>query len=278
MKKNIYRVLILFLMFIFAFLSVAVSANTAGYVTDGLVAFYDGSDNLNGSHNKQSTVWKDSSGKANEVKVPLGDENKWTDNAFHLDSTKISFSDAIENLIKGDEFTFECVLDNFISIGSDFNTIIISENDNFHLFRRVSNDTIELKFKNNKRPITGENLGLSYLSSQVTITITFKLGGELIMYINGQKISAKPATVTTASNEIFFGNDHEKKTCAADIKSIRFYNKELTEAQITQNYNKDIGKNPGTGSSIIIPYLTAVMAFTASAHSVSLRRKKSLIF
>ncbi|MBR4186155.1 MAG: hypothetical protein IKQ87_10325, partial [Clostridia bacterium] len=67
----------------------ASSAASAGdIVRDGLVAYYDGANNQNGSQDKNAAVWKDCSGNGLDFEVELNDTNYWTDNAFHIDSTR----------------------------------------------------------------------------------------------------------------------------------------------------------------------------------------------
>lgn len=281
MKKNIYRVLILFLMFIFAFLSVAVSANTAGYVTDGLVAFYDGSDNLNGSHDKQSTIWKDSSGNGNHIQnIPVNNGiNRWSDTAYHLDSSMVAFPDAIKEALEDDEFTIEVVLDNFDPKESNYNTIIVSDDEKLHLFRTKSTNIIEFKSPGNTRPKTPEGTSLDDLSSQVTITIRFKVGVKAEVYINGILKGTSKSTINASEEslgKIYFGNGSTASRFAAmDFKCIRFYSRALTVAEITQNYNKDIGVNPTTGDSTIASfYMIGIMVLAVTLFKGSFIKRK----
>ena len=55
------------------------------YVSDGLVAWYDATNNDNGRQNKSADLWKDLSGNANHIDVSGAYSNgqiEWTDNAL----------------------------------------------------------------------------------------------------------------------------------------------------------------------------------------------------
>lgn len=263
MKIKFTRFVILTVILTLGLCAVMSSAKTTGYVTDGLVGFFDGDDNANGSQDKQSATWKDLSGKGNDITVTLNDNNFWKDNGYHLDSIEVPIPNALRDVINSNEFTVEVVLDNFESKGRDFNTIVNCTNDMFSLFRRISNDVIEFKNNSNQRPVTGGNKGLNYLSTQVTLTITYKVGGESTLYINGEKIDSKPATVAIGADNMFFGHKDATRNFIADYESLRFYDKALTAEQIATNYNQDIATNPSTDVSLNTMFSLIVLLASA---------------
>lgn len=275
MKSKITRFIILTMIISIGLCMMLSSAKTTGYVTDGLVGFFDGDDNSNGTHNKQATVWKDLSGKGNDITVVLNETNFWEDNGYHLDTIEIPIPNAIRDAINGSEFTVEVVLDHFQTKGRDFNTFVNCNNDMFSLFRRIGNDVIEFKNNSNARPVTGAGEGLNYLKSQVTLTITYKVGGESTLYINGEKIMSKPATVAIGADSMFFGHKDATRNFSADYECLRFYNKELTAAQVSQNYNQDVAVNPTTGVEANLIYFAIILASAFVLYRVVLKKQRA---
>ncbi len=249
------------------------SAQTKGYVTDGLVGFFDGSNNQGNKHDKQSTTWKDLSGSGNDITVILNDKCKWNDNGYFNDSTKVYLPQSLTDVINGKEFTVEIVLDNFTAKGTDFNTIMNCDNDNFSLFRRVANNVMEFKNNTNARPVSKAGTGLDYLTSRVTLTITYKVGGKSTMYINGELIDSKDAVNAIGANKMFFGHDNSTRNFSADYEYIRFYNRELSAEEVAKNYNEDLkAANPATGVGAALLYMTMTLGLAATAYKDTKKR------
>ncbi|MBE6723791.1 MAG: hypothetical protein E7576_01135, partial [Ruminococcaceae bacterium] len=82
--------------------SSAPAASSSDYVTDGLVAWYDGANNQNGSQDKNATVWKDASGNGLDFEVDISEEdNYWTDKSFHINSCRNYFPDQLVDVVNG---------------------------------------------------------------------------------------------------------------------------------------------------------------------------------
>ncbi|HOA32621.1 MAG TPA: hypothetical protein PKM70_11945, partial [Clostridia bacterium] len=175
---KIKRIALLTLAAIICFSMFMVSASTKGYVTDGLVGFFDGSNNQGNKHDKQSTTWKDLSGTGNDITVKLDDKCKWNDNGYFNDSTRIYLPQALTDLINSNEFTVEIVLNTFKSKGLHYNPIMNCDNDMFSLFRRIGDEVMQFKNNGNPRPTSETGVALDYLSERVTLTITYQVGGK----------------------------------------------------------------------------------------------------
>ncbi len=242
------------------------SAQTKGYVTEGLVGFFDGSNNLGNKHDKESTTWKDLSGSGNDITVILNEKCKWNDNGYFNDSTKVYLPQSLTDLINSNEFTVEIVLDNFTAKGNDFNTIMNCDNDWFSLFRRVSNNVMEFKNSQNPRPVSKGGTGLDYLTSKVTLTVTYKVGGKSTLYINGEKIDSKDANTAIGADKMYFGHDHASRNFSADFEYIRFYNRELSANEVSKNYSEDLkASNPTTGVVTTFFYMAMTLGLAGTA-------------
>ena len=244
---------------------VMASASTEGYVTDGLVGFFDGASNQGTKHDKASTTWKDLSGKGNDITVNLAEETKWTDTGFFVDSRKVFLPDTFVDLVNSDEFTVEIVLDNFTSKGTAWNPLMNCDNDSFSIFRRIDDDIVMFKNTTNDRPETPAGVALDYLSSRTTITITYEVGGKSTMYINGEYVDSKDALDAIDADNLFIGHDDFRRTYSVNYEGIRFYNKVLTAEQISKNYDADVkASNPTTGVASSIFYMVATLGFAGT--------------
>ncbi len=239
MKTKMFTLLISVIMIITAITMVSVSAKVSHpYITDGLVACYQGNDNTGSGQDTKAKTWADLSGNGNDIKkVVINSTNYFTEDAYVLNTSKTFFPDAIKDTINGNEFTVELVLGKMDSIATEFNTFLNCTNDNFSLFRRVPGDFIEFKCAANQRPkVPG---GLNYFRKS-TVTITYKVGGMVKMYVNGKKIDEKSITTAINADDFWFGHDQTSRNYEAEFLSMRFYSKELTADQVSANYKADL--------------------------------------
>lgn len=231
--------LILTLSFILPMFVCGVTVNAEEeIVKDGLVAWYDGKNNTENGHDANSTVWYDLVGD-NDVKVSKNSTNYFKDDAYHVKSAQYRFPAAILDLVNSSQFTVELTLGELKKIGSTYATLInnIDGNDNFSLFWRVSGDFIEFKAGMNTRPkVTG---GLEYFNDS-TVTITFKYGGKICLYVDGILIQETAASSRIgADGNLYFGHAEGSKLHEADYKSMRFYNRALTKDEVANNSKVD---------------------------------------
>ncbi len=121
-------------------------------VTDGIVAYYDGANNANGSQDTNATVWKDVSGNGIDFDVAPYGNSKWTDNSFYMGEGEYYFDDKLVELVSSEKYTVELALGELDLTGTSYISYILSENDEFSIFGRVEGDFMEIKLGGNERP------------------------------------------------------------------------------------------------------------------------------
>lgn len=220
-------------------------------VQDGLVAWYDGSNNSNGYQDSNTTIWRDLTGNRNHFNVRVNETNYWKENAFRIDSASYYFPEALVDVINGEAYTIEFSAGELDLKATDWITLMCSDNDEFSLFIRVpqeddDRDELEYKYndKNQDRPKVDD--GAAALESSgigSTIAITFDMNAEegpvCIIYINGTEAGRGVPEYTNIADTLTIGHDNPQRAWAADMYSIRFYNRALTPAEVKDNAEAD---------------------------------------
>ena len=204
------------------------------YVTNGLVSWYSGTQNTRNGLNTDADTWEDLVGN-NDMTVEKNDRNYFTKTGYHLDTARNLFPQGIVDVINGQEFTVEVLFDEFQAKGKNFNTFLNCDNDNFSLFRRVSNDVLEFKFAGrpaNERPMVSG--GLEKLQNAL-ITVTYRVGGSVRIYINGVLSAEATCNYAMGADNFFFGHPDASRNFETIFRSMRFYNRELSEKEVLSN-------------------------------------------
>lgn len=250
-------------------ITATVSAET-GYVTSGLVGQFSGS-------TFSGTTWTDLSGKGNDIDVTVDADSKFANGAYLNHSIKVNLPTAFVDVIKADEWTVEIQFGDIESVGTSWNTFLNSTNDAISVFRHVGNDNFVLKNVRadgeNPRPVAA--LGLEDLKN-TTIAITFKVGGDCIIYSDGVEIVKTAPTGALNVQDLYFGHDDPLKSHNTEYKSLRFYDRALTALEVAQNYNADnaepsdtskteTSKAPQTSDNSSYAVVIAVVALMAGA-------------
>lgn len=200
----------------------------------GLTAWYDGVQNTRAGHSNDSSVWEDLIG-GQDFTVTTDDRTHFTDDGLALDSSRQYLPDGIRELVNGSEFTVEIRFGEFVSLGSAYNTVMNSDNDHFALFRRTANDILEFKWAGvaaGQRP-TADN-GLASLQNGL-ISITYEVGGEVVIYVNGERVAAKDCHAAMGADTLFIGHNDGTRNFRTVYKSLRFYSRALSETDIRRN-------------------------------------------
>ena len=230
---------------IFACLPLASSA--ADYIIkDGLAAYYDGANNSNGKQDMNATVWRDLSGNGLHFEVQTDDTTKWTKNAFHSDRKQIYFNDGVLPVVNGNFYTIEMAFGEMEFYGTDWLTLVASDNDEFSMFIRVQDglDQIEYKYNDNNRDRPMCDNGKDLVNNS-TLAITFELSDDVKIckiYIDGVVVAQGVPTVANIANSLFFGHGNEKRAWQGDIYAFRFYDRVLSEEEIRHNSAVDDDK------------------------------------
>ena len=229
----------------------ASAADAPEIVKDGLVAWYDGSNNSNGEQDYDATLWRDLSGNKNHFNVRVNETNYWKDNAFHIDSASYYFPETLVNLVNSEAYTIEFSAGDLDLKATHWVTLMCSDNDEFSLFIRVpeqneDRDYLEYKYndRNADRPLVDD--GAAALESDgigSTISITFDMNAEggpvCIIYINGTEVGRGVPEHTNIADSLTIGHDNPQRAWAADLYSVRFYDRALTPAEVKDNSEAD---------------------------------------
>lgn len=208
------------------------------YVTAGLVALYSGTQNTRAGHETASTVWEDLVG-GNDVTVTVNEKNYFTEDGLQLSAAQNYFPQTIVDTVNGDAFTVEISMADLVSTADAYSTIMNSTNDAFALFRRINGDILEFKFASNVADARNKVNDCLNLLQDAVITVTYEVGGESIIYINGEAMSSMPANSTMGAGDLFFGHAEGHRHFDALYRSIRFYNRALTPAEVKRNATVD---------------------------------------
>ncbi|MBR5880911.1 MAG: hypothetical protein IKZ16_04420, partial [Clostridia bacterium] len=191
------------------------------------------------------------SGNKNHFNVRVNETNFWKDNAFHIDSASYYFPEAIVDLVNSESYTIEFSAGDLDLKATNWVTLMCSDNDEFSLFIRVpeeneGRDHLEYKYndRNNDRPKVpagAEALESDGIGS--TIAITFDMNAEggpvCIIYINGTEAGRGVPEHTNIADTLTIGHDNPQRAWAADLYSIRFYDRALTPAEVKDNAEAD---------------------------------------
>ena len=204
------------------------------YVSEGLVAYYSGTQNDRDGHNKDSAVWEDLVG-GHDMTITKNDTNYFTDAGLKTYNAKHKFPEGVVNVVNGQAFTVEILFGDFVSKGADFNTFLNSSGDQVALFRRNSNNELELKFAINAGARIKIKGCLDLLQNSL-ITLTFEQNGKACIYVNGE-LKGEVATITGSlgAPDLFIGHDAAAKTFDTTYRSIRFYDRALTAEEVAAN-------------------------------------------
>ncbi|MBP3666016.1 MAG: hypothetical protein J6K29_03080 [Clostridia bacterium] len=214
---------------------------------DGLVVWYDASNNSNGLQDHETTVWKDLTGNGNHMTVKLDENNYWTDNAFHVTNNPTYFPDAVVGVVNGEEYTFEMVLGEVNFTATNWITLMCSDNDEFSLFVRVPNgedtdDNLEFKYndKNQDRPKMDDGAALLN-NSTMAVTFTMVDGEDPLctIYVNGVALASGVPEHTNIADTLMWGHDNPQRAWGGDVYGFRFYNRCLTPDEIADNSSAD---------------------------------------
>ncbi|MBO5355107.1 MAG: hypothetical protein J6B09_03480 [Clostridia bacterium] len=226
-----------------------------GYVTDGLVSWYDAS-----NHGTSDAVWEDLVGH-NDITVEKGYSYSgnstlaFNDKGLYLKDTGVWLPDALRDLMLGNAFTMEFYVEDAALTGASWLGICTSANretndgENMALFVAASNGTMALKFNGdkNQRPTTPQSV-MPYLSEGALISVTYDTVAQAaVIYINGVEMGRKPVTNQAlvdntygiALGTITNGSASKRDGQELTYRSVRFYNRALDANEIYANAHFD---------------------------------------
>ena len=245
--KRILSLIVVATMLLGCFTINAFAANKTDIERDGLVVWYDASNNSNGTQDHDATVWKDLTGNGNHMTVKTDENNYWTDNAFHVTNNPTYFPDAVVEVVNGVEYTFEMVLGEVNFTATNWITLMCSDNDEFSLFVRVPNgtdtdDNLEYKYNDNNQDRPKMDDGAELLNnSTMAVTFTMVEGEDPLctIYVNGVALASGVPQHTNIADTLMWGHDNPQRAWTGDVYGFRFYNRCLTPEEIADNASAD---------------------------------------
>ncbi len=242
---------------------------TDQYVADGLVSLYSGL-----STGTTTGVWEDLVGE-NDVPVIINDNNYFVEDGYFHKGAQNYFPTGIVELINGNAFTVELHISDLVPAAPAYCTMLNSANDKFALFRRNSNDVLEFKFAGNAAGSRNIIEGCEERLQDALITVTYDVNGESRIYINGVLESNMPSCGPMGADDFFFGHAEENRFFDAVYHSMRFYDRELTAAEVRANALADGFTVPTTDQPVVENpgYVTVAQPLTNIIGDISFIRE-----
>ena len=206
-------------------------------VQNGLIRYYNGSNNLEYSHSSSTTIWKDLSGNYDgEVK-----SSTWSTDSITLNGTNSHVRiGQINNLTA---VTVEVYLKSISYTADSANQIISNYNGN-GLVLQLNKGVPGFSIGSGKAITSDETMG-----SDLNHTITGTYDGSTVkLYVDGvlKKTLSSTAGISNPSDStpMVIGCNPNETGCDthytnANIYAVRVYNRALTESEIKQNMNAD---------------------------------------
>ena len=214
-------------------------ADIPNYVTSGLVSLYDGKMNTADGQDMTSDVWHDliSGYDMGSSESSVTANGAFDERGYTIKGTKISaFPTQIADLMRGNSFTVEFLVSDYVNNGNRYANIISSSADTLSLFLEIEQDILVLKSgttKNNRPTVSG---GEEILKDAL-VSLTFEKGGEASLYINGVKRSTVTVSYQAlkSGESVVIGRNDGLGDYTMRYSSMRFYNRALTSSEIQQN-------------------------------------------
>ncbi len=237
MKKSL-SVSLALLMIIATFSVFSVSGFAAEeIVQDGLVSWFDGDTFTDGEDGKK--VWTDKKG-ANGITGCVG---TFKDGAYVLEPGEMqNLPVDLYKVLWGEEYTIELNLGAFAANdGMTYIPFICNNNgtnaEKFALYIQISNGKFFAKTSGLGSSARPNFEGAVEKLQNATLAVTYKNGGKVSVYVNGELIVAgnAPATNGNTGTTFMIGNNNNKKMAHIEYEGMRFYSKELTADQVKAN-------------------------------------------
>ena len=229
-------------------LTPAAAEGEAAYISEGMVAWYDGVDNeATGTHNNDATAWQNKVNPTEEWAINLAPDadDHFTDEGFTVHNNRQFFPQNVVDVINGEAWTLEVSLGDFVGLGGSYHTFLNCDNDNFSLFIRVNTGCLEFKYAGLTRDQRYEIPDGVELIKNSTITITYEPGGDMVTYVNGEEVDSRPVNNFMGADNFFFGHDKTDRNQDTTFKAFRFYDRVLTADEVAYNYTVTNGTATG---------------------------------
>ena len=231
-----------------------------------LVAWYDATNNNNGTHDLQSDLWKDLSGNANHIDISSAVSN----NQITWDTEKgmlrikeggcyLQLPEAVKETLQGDAYTIEIVTGTLEYTATAYITLLSSSNDELSVFIRCAEgDNMKLEYKNqdangdSNRPFVYD--AWNHFNGK-TLAVTADLDAldengrdnnestsetdNVVMYSDGVRIGSGESEHNMELDYVYFGNTAANREWHGEIYALRIYNRALTADEVKANTEAD---------------------------------------
>ena len=251
------------------------TGSKAEYVQDGLIAWYDATNNSNGEQNLTADLWKDLSGNANHISVADAysrGEVSWTSQAliFNEGGAYLRLPTQIVEALEGKAYTIELITGELDYTATTWITLLSSANDEFDVFIRCSGEhapgqsyPLRLEYKNQDANGDGNRPYLYNAWDAVngkTLAITGDLNVELeddfrgentmaenpdqtanvFVYSDGIQVAkGKSQYQMTLDGYVYLGHTSANRAWSGEIYGLRIYDRALTPAEVAHNASAD---------------------------------------
>ena len=249
------------------------AAEQRPYVTDGLIAWYDASNNANGSMDPMSDLWKDLSGNANHIDISAAVSNnqiKWENGALVINKDTgcyMQLPDAVKAALMGDAYTIEIVTGNLNYTASAYITLLSSSNDELSVFIRCGGEYADTEGNDNKLKLEYKNQDANGDSNRPfvynawnhfngkTLAVTADLKAlddngrdnnegttetdNVIMYSDAVRIGSGESEFNMDLDYVYFGQTAENRRWGGEIYALRIYDRALTAEEVAANTAAD---------------------------------------
>lgn len=258
-------------------LVISASADTkAEYVDQGkkledggsLVAWYDATNNSNGSHDVQADLWKDLSGNANHIDISSAVSNNqitWDKGALIIKDggCYLQLPEAVVKVLESDAYTIEIVTGDLEFTATAYITLLSSANDELSVFIRCGEEhapgqpnQFKLEYKNqdangdSNRPFMYDAWD-AFNGKTLAVTSDLKaFDGELsgdgdgdednvFMYSDGTKLAQGESKHNMDLDYVYLGHTAPNREWHGEIYALRIYNRALTADEVKANAEAD---------------------------------------
>lgn len=227
--------------------------SSSSYVESGLILHYDGINNTGLGHSDDTNVWKNLNNSGRNLTLFNFNSNinsGWVNNGLRFDGsgdyavTNTSY-DYINDFEKH-EYTLEAdiIKGTYINtgqVGTYGETILANSDYSYFSWLTIKNSEVGINSFNVNPEVfqytTGANI---QLGGEYHIQAAIKSGSLSKIFVNGVLVNSFTSAATNGSNIGYFtlGDlriDRDIRFCG-DIRSIKMYNRLLTDDELKQNY------------------------------------------
>lgn len=216
------------------------------YVTDGLLALYEGACNTRDAGLVEDwDVWEDLSSNENDLEaLPIGDQLYFSKDGLYIESQLIALPDIIVETVNAGEFTIELSFGNLVELtGTNWIGFIqdyVNNNDQLAFYYNVSAGELTLKLGGNstRAKFAIDPSELANHTFSVTVSAT---EGVAIMYHDGVEVGRGDASNGVHIISLAIGHTAPQRCYNALYNSIRFYSRALTADEIAHNASENAG-------------------------------------